>query len=110
MKATFNKSDIYVVCRMKPLTYDIIICDDEIMACEWMHLSDIINHPDTTPLTKLAAKIALNGMKYGFEHFDISASELRSWIDPTKTFLIYHRPLNSVDSLKVQKDVNASSR
>jgi hypothetical protein len=94
---------------MKPITYDIILCDDEIMACQWMHLDEVISHPDTTPLTKLAAKLAINGMKYGFEHFDITASELRSWVDQTKTFFIYHRPLVNIDALAIQKDINAAS-
>lgn len=104
MKATFNKSDIYVVCRMKPLTYDIILCDNEIEDGCWMHLSDIIRHPDTTPYTKLGAKLALSGVQFGFQHFDITSSQMRSFIDPTMIGCVFHRPLDSVGLLNEESE------
>lgn len=108
MKGTFNKSDIYAICRMKPLTYDIILCNNEIQDGGWMHLHDIIQHADTSPITKLGAKLALNGLKYGFQHFDIEAHQMRSLVEPSKTFLIYHRPLHNVDRLSEQNDINSA--
>ena len=43
MRNTFDKSDIYIICRMTPLSYGISRCEDEIAKCEWMK---IINSPD----------------------------------------------------------------
>lgn len=95
MRNAFNKSDIYVVCRMEPLTYGLCPCEDEIAKCEWMKLSTLITHTDTTPLTKLAARLAAHGLKNGFESVDIVGNRMRSWINPNQTFSLFHRYLPS---------------
>ncbi|KAL9971720.1 hypothetical protein ACROYT_G017922 [Oculina patagonica] len=95
MRNAFDKSDIYVVCRMEPLSYGLSPCEDEIAKCEWMKLSTLITHTDTTPLTKLAARLASHGMKNGFESVDIVGNRMRSWINPNQTFSLFHRYLPS---------------
>ena len=61
MKNAFDKSDIYIICRMTPLTYGISRCEDEIAQCEWMKLSTLLTHTDTGPMSRLAARLASHG-------------------------------------------------
>lgn len=95
MKNAFDKSDVYVVCRMEPLSFGISHCEDEIAQCQWMELSTLLTHTDTTPLTKLAARLAKHGMKNGFESVDIVANSMRSWVNPSQTFSLFHRYMPS---------------
>ncbi|CAH3143225.1 unnamed protein product [Porites evermanni] len=95
MKNAFDKSDIYIICRMSPLSYGISHCEDEIARCEWMKLSTLITHADTGPITRLAARLAVYGMKNGFQNVDLEPNRMRSWVDPNKTVCLYHRYLPS---------------
>ncbi|XP_022086140.1 nucleoside diphosphate-linked moiety X motif 6-like isoform X2 [Acanthaster planci] len=48
----FGCSDIYVVCRLAPLTYDIQICPTELEDARWMKVADILaSEEDHSPLT-----------------------------------------------------------
>ena len=95
MKNAFGKSDIYLICRMAPLSYGISRCEDEIAKCEWMNLSTLLTHTDTGPMTRLAARLAAHGLKNGFENVDILSNRMTSWIDPKKTVCLFHRYLPS---------------
>ena len=95
MRNAFDKSDIYIICRMTPLTYGISRCEDEIAQCEWMKLSTLLTHTDTGPMSRLAARLASHGLKKGFENVDIAPNRMRSWIDPNKTVCLFHRYLPS---------------
>lgn len=95
MRNTFDKSDIYIICRMTPLSYGISHCEDEIAKCEWMKLSTLLTHADTGPMTRLAARLAAHGLKKGFESVDITANRVKSWVDPNKTVCLFYRYLPS---------------
>ena len=95
MRNAFDKSDIYIICRMSPLSYGISRCEDEIAQCEWMKLSVLLTHPDTGPITRLAARLAKYGLKNGFENVDLVPNKMRSWFDPNKSVCLYHRYLPS---------------
>lgn len=95
MKNAFDKSDIYIVCRMEPLNFGISHCEDEIAKCEWMKLSTLITHKDTTSLTKLAARLTLHGLRNGFESVDIVGKRVQSWVNPNQTFTLFHKHLPS---------------
>jgi len=95
MRNAFDKSDIYIVCRMEPLSFGISHCEDEIAKCEWMKLSTLVTHTDTTPLTKLAARLTLHGLKNGFGTVDIVGNRVQSWVNPNQTFTLFHRYLPS---------------
>ncbi|KAJ6805037.1 nudix hydrolase 8-like [Iris pallida] len=41
----FEKSDLFFVCMLNPLSYDITIDEFEIQAAKWMPLSDFIDQP-----------------------------------------------------------------
>jgi len=61
----YGKSDIYFVCRLKPLSHDITLDPSEIAEALWMPLDEYLNHPDTHPFNIKIVKTALssNGLK-----------------------------------------------
>lgn len=88
MPNTFDLSDLYFVCRLKPLTYDITPCKHEILKCEWRGLRELATSPDATPMTQLVSKLVVRGLEEGFEHMDIG---VRHWGTPTLHGKIFHR-------------------
>lgn len=44
-KAFFSKSDIMFVCRLKPISFDIVKQDSEIEAAQWMPVEEYANQP-----------------------------------------------------------------
>ena len=62
----FNESNLYVVCRAKPLSYEIDIQDThEIMEAKWMKIDEFISGDNTHSYNKSIVKAALdsNGFK-----------------------------------------------
>lgn len=93
MKNAFDRSDMYIVCRLEPLSREINHCEEEIDRCEWMKLSTLLTSPEAGPLTKLVGRLVAHGLKNGFENVDMVQNRMRSWINPEQTVSIYHRYL-----------------
>ena len=55
----FGCSDIYIVCRLKPLSHEITIQIEEIDECLWMHVEDYYRSNDVSLFNKLIVKAAL---------------------------------------------------
>jgi 8-oxo-dGTP pyrophosphatase MutT (NUDIX family) len=47
-----GKSDIYFVCRLKPLSSEITIDSSEISEAMWMPVDEYLDHPDTHPFNR----------------------------------------------------------
>ncbi|XP_013401034.1 nucleoside diphosphate-linked moiety X motif 6 [Lingula anatina] len=90
--SAFGRSDIYIICRLSPETYDLHPCSTEISACQWMHVKELLSHEDTSSLTKTLCKLALYGLEEGFHKVDIS-SEIHESIYQGYQFKLFHRPL-----------------
>jgi len=56
----YGKSDIYFVCRLKPLSSQITIDPSEISEALWMPLDEYLNHPDTHPFNKKIVTTTVN--------------------------------------------------
>ncbi|MDC7236105.1 MAG: NUDIX domain-containing protein, partial [Spirochaetales bacterium] len=56
----YGKSDIYFVCRLKPLSHDITMDPTEIAEALWMPLDEYLNHPDTHPFNRKIVETALS--------------------------------------------------
>ncbi len=56
----YGKSDIYFVCRMKPLTTAITIDPIEISESIWMPVEDYLNDPETHPFNRKIVETALS--------------------------------------------------
>jgi len=63
----YGKSDIYFVCRLKPLSSVITIDPGEISEALWMPVDEYLNHPDTHPFNRKIVHTSLNnqGLKLG---------------------------------------------
>ena len=72
----FDLSDLYFICRLKPLSFDIHPCQEEIRKCQWMNLDDLAVSKEATPLSLRAAQLLTEGKKKGYENIDIAMEEL----------------------------------
>jgi len=57
----FGKSDIYFICRLRPLTSDIHMQESEIDACEWMPLEGFLAAESVGAFNKHMVAAALRG-------------------------------------------------
>lgn len=56
----YNKSDIYFVCRLSPLSTEITMQAEEIEDCLWMPVQEYLQAEDTSPFNKRIVGAALN--------------------------------------------------
>lgn len=56
-----GKSDIYFVCRLKPLSRDISMQAEEIAECLWMPVNTFLNDAGVSPFNKQIVQAALEG-------------------------------------------------
>ena len=72
-----GRSDLYVICRLEPITFEINKCRDEIKACEWIDLDFLCNYSENN-ITKTVSKLIKYGKEKGFENIDITPREMSS--------------------------------
>lgn len=85
-------SDMYLICRLSPLSHNINFCTQECLRCEWLDLAELAKTSETTPITSRVAKLLLRGLKDGFHHIDLTMEELPA-VYSGMFFQLYHRPL-----------------
>jgi len=88
----FGMSDMYIICRLSPLTYDINFCTQECLRCEWLDLAELAKTNETTPITTRIARLLLHGMDRGFDAIDLSMEELPA-VYSGMFYQLYHREL-----------------
>ncbi|XP_053317385.1 nucleoside diphosphate-linked moiety X motif 6 [Spea bombifrons] len=88
----FGKSDMYIICRLKPLSYQINFCPQECLKCEWMDLQELAYCSDTTPITSRIAKLLLYGYKEGFHNVDLAMRTLPA-VYSGLFYSLYHKEL-----------------
>ncbi|KAM4555537.1 nucleoside diphosphate-linked moiety X motif 6 [Odontesthes bonariensis] len=88
----FGMSDMYIICRLSPLTYDINFCTQECLRCEWLDLSELAKTSSTTPITTRIARLLLHGLEHGFDKVDLSMEELPA-VYSGMFYQLYHRQL-----------------
>lgn len=71
----YDLSDLYFICRLKPVTFDINPCQDEIRKCQWMKLTELAMSKEATPLSHRAAQLLMEGRERGYGTIDISMEE-----------------------------------
>ncbi|XP_014394514.1 PREDICTED: nucleoside diphosphate-linked moiety X motif 6 [Myotis brandtii] len=99
----FGKSDMYIICRLKPRSFTIELCPHECLRCEWMDLTDLAKAANTTPVTSRAARLLLYGHREGFEKIDLTMDQLPA-VYTGLFYKLYHRELP--DSYKVMTGVD----
>lgn len=55
-----GKSDIYFVCRLRPISFDICHDPEEIAECLWMPVEDFLADPDVHAFNKRIVRAALD--------------------------------------------------
>ncbi|XP_058922779.1 nucleoside diphosphate-linked moiety X motif 6 isoform X1 [Kogia breviceps] len=88
----FGKSDMYIICRLKPYSFTINFCQRECLRCEWMDLSDLVKTENTTPITSRIARLLLYGYREGFDKIDLTMEELPA-VYTGLFYKIYHKEL-----------------
>lgn len=88
---SFGQSDLYYICRLKPTTFEICACPDEIAECEWKTIEELLRMDNVAPFVKLICRLLLKGKKNGFDTVDIVGEEMESWVTKNKKMILYHR-------------------
>ncbi|XP_051474601.1 nucleoside diphosphate-linked moiety X motif 6 isoform X2 [Apus apus] len=88
----FGKSDMYIICRLEPSSFNINFCQQECLRCEWMDLDQLARTKDTTPITSNVAKLLLYGYREGFDKIDITMREFPA-VYTGLFYKLYHREL-----------------
>ncbi|XP_003221816.1 nucleoside diphosphate-linked moiety X motif 6 [Anolis carolinensis] len=88
----FGKSDMYIICRLEPSSFNISFCQQECLKCEWMELSDLAKSKETTPITSNIARLLLYGYREGFDKIDLTMREFPA-VYTGLFYKLYHREL-----------------
>ncbi|NWH76317.1 NUDT6 protein, partial [Piaya cayana] len=88
----FGKSDMYIVCRLEPSSFNISFCQQECLKCEWMDLDELARTKDATPITSNVAKLLLYGYQEGFDKIDMKMREFPA-VYTGLFYKLYHREL-----------------
>ena len=66
----FGKSDIYFVCRLKPLNHDIIMETEEIEEAMWMPVDEYLKSSDTHQFNRKIVEASLKGRGISIEEIE----------------------------------------
>ncbi|KAM9795160.1 nucleoside diphosphate-linked moiety X motif 6 [Neosynchiropus ocellatus] len=88
----FGMSDMYIICRLHPLSYHINFCMQECLRCEWLDLAELARTEHTTPITSRVARVLLHGLEHGFHHVDLGVEELPA-VYSGMFYQLYHRTI-----------------
>ncbi|XP_038648319.1 nucleoside diphosphate-linked moiety X motif 6 isoform X2 [Scyliorhinus canicula] len=88
----FGKSDMYIVCRLKAVSFDINFCQEECVRCEWMDLKELARSEHTTLITNRIAKLLFYGYREGFDKIDLNMREFPA-VYTGLFYKLYHKEL-----------------
>ncbi|XP_076844431.1 nucleoside diphosphate-linked moiety X motif 6 [Brachyhypopomus gauderio] len=88
----FGMSDMYLICRLSPLTYDIHVCPHECLRCEWREVAELVETAQATPITRRMAALLLYGLEKGFDAVDLNMEQLPA-VYTGLVYQLYHRKL-----------------
>ena len=76
---------------MRPITYDITPCPDEVIECQWIKLNVLSQANDVTPLVHVIVKLIQFGKVNGFKSIDNYPNEIPS-VYPGLKYKLFYRP------------------
>ncbi|CAL8269065.1 unnamed protein product [Boreogadus saida] len=88
----FGASDLYLICRLRPLTYSIDFCTEECLRCDWLPLAELARTEETTPITSRVARLLLHGLERGWGAVDLPMETLPA-VHSGRFYQLYHRGL-----------------
>jgi 8-oxo-dGTP pyrophosphatase MutT (NUDIX family) len=68
---SFGRSDLFFVCHMTPLTFDMRPCSEEIAACRWIGLDEFERTGHFSAMTKRVVQLVRHGLRHGFSNVSI---------------------------------------
>ena len=66
----YGKSDIYFVCRLDPVTFELCCQDEEIEECLWIPVEEYLESDDVHTFNRRIVRAALDGEGVVEEHID----------------------------------------
>ncbi|KAM9740784.1 nucleoside diphosphate-linked moiety X motif 6 [Menidia menidia] len=94
LPGAFGMSDLYLICRLTPLSHEIDFCTQECLRCEWLDLAELARTRETTPITSRVANLLMRGLQDGFQQVDLPMEQLPA-VHPGRVYQLYHRPMPS---------------
>ncbi|XP_016344451.1 nucleoside diphosphate-linked moiety X motif 6-like [Sinocyclocheilus anshuiensis] len=88
----FGMSDMYLICRLSPLSFRIDFCSQECLRCEWLDLTELAETGETTPITSRVARLLLYGLENGFQNIDLTMEQMPA-VYSGLFYQLYHRRL-----------------
>ncbi|KAG7271462.1 hypothetical protein CRUP_016364 [Coryphaenoides rupestris] len=91
----FGMSDLYLICRLRPLTHRIHFCTEECLRCDWLPLAELARADapeEATPIARRVARLLLHGLEHGFQTVELPAEQLPA-AHPGLFYQLYHRAL-----------------
>uniref|UniRef100_A0A4W4EBZ9 Nucleoside diphosphate-linked moiety X motif 6 n=1 Tax=Electrophorus electricus TaxID=8005 RepID=A0A4W4EBZ9_ELEEL len=88
----FGMSDMYLICRLSPLTYDVSVCPHECLRCDWLGVAELAERVDATPITRRVASLLRYGLEQGFSSVDLSREDMPA-VYTGLIYQLYHRKL-----------------
>lgn len=79
---------------MSPLSYEIDLCFDEVLKCQWIKVEELAHSQEATSLTHLISKLLIQAKDEGFKQFDIGVHEMMMNIPQysgSKSFKLFMR-------------------
>ena len=89
----YNQSDLYVICRLNPLTFELDPCPHEIEDCDWKSTEELLRIENSTPFVKMVCQLIQHGQENGFDSVDIREHDVENWARKGNRMKIYHRGL-----------------
>lgn len=89
----YGQSDLYYICRLKALTFDLVPCPQEIDECQWKSIDELLNTENATPFVKMICRLLRHGKETGFHKIDINEHDVENWARKGNRMKIFHRNL-----------------
>ena len=87
----YGQSDLYYICRLNPLTFDLSPCPQEIEECEWKTINELLQLDNSTPFVKMICRLIQHGQETGYHEIDISEHDVENWARSGQRMKIFHR-------------------
>lgn len=90
----FGRSDLYFVCHLVPLTFDLNPCPTEIEECRWIGLSELEHQAVLPTLMRRVLQLVRQGLQEGFENVVLEPQNCKS-VYVGNTFKMYNPPIRT---------------
>ena len=105
----FGRSDIFFVCRLTPLTFDITLDPREITHCEWMGLDELEANAQKSVITIRAIQMVRQGLQEGFDAVTLSFDTCKS-VYKGLEFKVHNPRVTGIDEVDEEKYMHSIER